>query len=81
MGGNTVFTTQELADQLTLKTSNWLSFFKNDDKYAREKLSGDLERLRSYYLDRGDIHMDITSTQVSISPDEKPVPNALHQRQ
>ncbi|WLG82497.1 outer membrane protein assembly factor BamA [Pseudomonas cucumis] len=71
--GNTVFTEEELSDQFTLKTSNWLSFFKNDDKYAREKLSGDLERLRSYYLDRGYINMDIASTQVSITPDKKHV--------
>ncbi|MBC3377310.1 outer membrane protein assembly factor BamA [Pseudomonas sp. SWRI92] len=71
--GNTVFATQELTDQFTLKTTNWLSFFKNDDKYAREKLSGDLERLRSYYLDRGYINMDIASTQVSITPDKKHV--------
>ena len=71
--GNTVFDQTELDDQFTLKTSNWLSFFKNDDKYAREKLSGDLERLRSYYMDRGYINMEILSTQVSISPDKKQV--------
>lgn len=71
--GNTVFDQTELDDQFTLKTSNWLSFFKNDDKYAREKLSGDLERLRSYYMDRGYINMEIVSTQVSISPDKKQV--------
>ncbi|WP_338484355.1 outer membrane protein assembly factor BamA [Pseudomonas trivialis] len=71
--GNTVFSDEELADQFTLKTSNWLSFFRNDDKYAREKLSGDLERLRSYYLDRGYINMDISSTQVSLTPDKKHV--------
>jgi outer membrane protein insertion porin family len=71
--GNTVFTEEELTAPFVLKTSNWLSFFKNDDKYAREKLSGDLERLRSYYLDRGYINMDITSTQVSITPDKKHV--------
>ena len=71
--GNTVFPDDALTDQFTLKTSNWLSFFKNDDKYAREKLSGDLERLRSYYLDRGYINMDISSTQVSMTPDKKHV--------
>jgi len=71
--GNNVFDQAELDDQFTLKTSNWLSFFKNDDKYAREKLSGDLERLRSYYMDRGYINMEIVSTQVSISPDKKQV--------
>ncbi|MDP3366820.1 MAG: outer membrane protein assembly factor BamA, partial [Pseudomonas sp.] len=71
--GNTVFSDEDLVDLFELKTTNWLSFFKNDDKYAREKLSGDLERLRSYYLDRGYINMDISSTQVSITPDKKHV--------
>lgn len=71
--GNTVFSDEDLIDLFELKTSNWMSFFKNDDKYAREKLSGDLERLRSYYLDRGYINMDISSTQVSITPDKKHV--------
>ncbi len=71
--GNSVFADEDLIDLFELKTSNWLSFFRNDDKYAREKLSGDLERLRSYYLDRGYINMDISSTQVSITPDKKHV--------
>ncbi|WP_248731213.1 outer membrane protein assembly factor BamA [Pseudomonas sp. MWU13-2517] len=71
--GNTKFADDDLIDLFELKTTNWLSFFKNDDKYAREKLSGDLERLRSYYLDRGYINMDIASTQVSITPDKKHV--------
>ncbi|HBX55935.1 outer membrane protein assembly factor BamA [Pseudomonas sp. UBA2684] len=71
--GNSVFPDEDLVGLFELKTTNWLSFFKNDDKYAREKLSGDLERLRSYYLDRGYINMDISSTQVSITPDKKHV--------
>ncbi|TWI55492.1 Beta-barrel assembly machine subunit BamA [Pseudomonas duriflava] len=71
--GNNVFPEQDLVDLFELKKSNLFSFFKNDDKYSREKLSGDLERLRSYYLDRGYINMDITSTQVSITPDKKHV--------
>lgn len=71
--GNTVFSDEALTTDFQLKTTNLLSFFYNDDKYAREKLAGDLERLRSYYLDRGYINMDITSTQVSITPDKKSV--------
>ena len=71
--GNSVFSDEDLIDLFELKTTNLLSFFRNDDKYAREKLSGDLERLRSYYLDRGYINMDIYSTQVSITPDKKHV--------
>ncbi|WOD10459.1 outer membrane protein assembly factor BamA [Pseudomonas sp. NyZ704] len=71
--GNTVFTNDELTNLFELKSSNLLSFFRNDDKYSREKLSGDLERLRSWYLDRGYINMDIASTQVSITPDKKNV--------
>lgn len=71
--GNTVFSNADLTDLFELKSSNLLSFFRNDDKYSREKLSGDLERLRSWYLDRGYINMDIASTQVSITPDKKNV--------
>ena len=71
--GNTVFPDEDLSALFELKTTGWLSFFSSDDKYSREKLSGDLERLRSFYLDRGFINMDITSTQVSITPDKEHV--------
>lgn len=71
--GNTVFSNDELTDLFELKKRHFTSFFKGDDKYSREKLSGDLERLRSHYLDRGYINMDIVSTQVSITPDKKHV--------
>ena len=71
--GNSVFSDDELAPLFELKTTGWLSFIRNDDKYSREKLAGDLERLRSWYLDRGYINMDVASTQVSITPDKKHV--------
>jgi outer membrane protein insertion porin family len=71
--GNTVFSDEELTGLFELKKRHFTSFFKGDDKYSREKLSGDLERLRSHYLDRGYINMDIVSTQVSITPDKKHV--------
>ncbi len=71
--GNSVFPLNELVDLFELKRAEWYNFFSSADKYSREKLSGDLERLRSYYLDRGYINFNITSTQVSISPDKQSV--------
>ena len=71
--GNEVFSDEELTDLFELKTTGWFSFFTNDDKYSREKLSGDLESLSSYYLDRGYLQFRIDSTQVSVSPDKKAV--------
>jgi outer membrane protein insertion porin family len=71
--GNSVFSDDELADVFELKTTGWFSFFTNDDKYSREKLTGDLENLSSYYMDRGYLQFTIDSTQVSVSPDKEEV--------
>ncbi|WP_462291453.1 outer membrane protein assembly factor BamA [Haliea sp.] len=71
--GNEIFDDEELTDLFELKTTGWFSFFTNDDKYSREKLTGDLEALSSWYLDRGYLQFSIDSTQVSVSPDKKAV--------
>ncbi|MCK5894761.1 MAG: outer membrane protein assembly factor BamA [Endozoicomonadaceae bacterium] len=71
--GNKVFSNEDLMGLFELKSSNWLSFYSNDDRYSREKLSGDLERLRSWYLDRGYINFNINSTQVAITPNKESV--------
>jgi outer membrane protein insertion porin family len=71
--GNEIFNDEELQDEFELKTTGWLSFFTNDDKYSKEKLSGDLETLTSYYMDRGYLEFRIDSTQVAVSPDKKEV--------
>jgi len=69
--GNQAFTEKELLKQFELGKTNWLSFYSKNDQYAKQKLAGDLESLRSFYLDRGYIEFQITSTQVTISPDKK----------
>ncbi|MHA7816273.1 MAG: outer membrane protein assembly factor BamA [Pseudohaliea sp.] len=71
--GNTVFSDEELQDVFELKETGWLSFFTNDDKYSKEKLTGDLEALTSYYMDRGYLQFSIDSTQVSVSPNKEEV--------
>jgi len=67
--GNEAFDDDELLDQLKLQTPNWLSWYRQDDRYSREELSGDIEKLRSYYLDRGYANFDVSSTQVTIAPE------------
>ncbi len=68
--GNERFTDDELLAGMALKASNWLSFYRGDDKYSRHVLEGDLEKLRSYYMDRGYADFEITSTQVAIAPEK-----------
>jgi outer membrane protein insertion porin family len=71
--GNKAFTEKTLLDQLSLTTPTWISWYTKTDQYSREKLAGDLERLRSFYLNRGYLEFSIDSTQVSIDPDREGV--------
>jgi len=71
--GNNDFSEEELLDTFEQNTTGWLSWISSDDKYSREKLSGDLETLETWYLDRGYLKFAVESTQVSISPDKESV--------
>ncbi|MGO3692841.1 outer membrane protein assembly factor BamA [Marinobacter sp.] len=71
--GNKDFGDEQLRDLFELRTSSWWNSLTNSDKYARERLSGDLETLRSFYLDRGYLDFNVESSQVSISPDKRQV--------
>ncbi len=68
--GNTVFNEKDVLNALELKTPNWLSWYKQDDRYSRESLTGDLEKIRSYYMDRGYANFQLDSTQVTIAPEK-----------
>jgi outer membrane protein insertion porin family len=71
--GNTVYNDELLRDLMELKLPHWMTFYKKDSKYSREKLTGDLERLESWYLDRGYLNFVVESTQVSIAPNKEDV--------
>ncbi len=71
--GNKAFPEKELLGQFKLGTSRWYSWYSKNDQYSKQKLAGDLEALRSFYLDRGFIRFEIKSTQVSISADKKDI--------
>ena len=71
--GNKAFDEEDLLDEFELSTGGWLSRFTRDNQYSQPKLAGDLEALRSYYLDRGCANFKIDSTQVTITPDKKDI--------
>ena len=69
--GSQAFQEKDLLNVFALRTPNWISWYTKNDQYSKQKLSADLETLKSYYQNRGYIEFDVESTQVSISPDKK----------
>jgi outer membrane protein insertion porin family len=67
--GNTAYDDDELLDAFELRTPHWLSWYKQDDRYSRESLQGDIETLTSFYQDRGYANFAVESTQVAIAPE------------
>lgn len=71
--GNKAFTDRQLLREIELSTPGWFTWYTKRDQYARQKLQGDLETLRSFYLNRGYLDFNVESTQVSISPDKQDI--------
>src|SRR4029450_13740984 len=59
--GNKAFTERQLRREMQLSTPNWLSWYTKDDQYSKQKLSADLETLRSFYQNRGHLEFTIDS--------------------
>ncbi len=76
--GNHAFKEKELQKQFTLSTTGMFSFLTDNDKFSQEKLDGDLETLRSYYMDRGYVQFKVDSSEVLLSPDKKKVTILVH---
>ncbi len=71
--GNRAFSNDEIREDFNLDTANWLSWIRQDDRYEKQGLEGDLETLRSFYMDRGFADFRVESTQVAISPNKKDI--------
>ena len=71
--GNKAYSEKELRDQIKLSTPGWFSWYTKSDQYSKQKLTGDIEALKSFYLNRGYLEMQVESTQVSITPDRKDI--------
>jgi outer membrane protein insertion porin family len=71
--GNHSYSEEDILDEMELSTPTLFSFYTKKDQYSKQRLSGDLEKIRSFYMDRGYVNFSIDSTQVSITPDKKDV--------
>jgi outer membrane protein insertion porin family len=71
--GTQAFPERELLGLFVLRTPGWLTWYTQHDRYSRERLSADLEALRSFYLNRGYLDFSLESTQVSITPDRRDI--------
>jgi outer membrane protein insertion porin family len=71
--GNKAFSDGELLGLLKLSVPGWFTWYTKADQYSKQKLSGDIESLKSFYLNRGYLEFQVESTQVSITPDKKDI--------
>jgi outer membrane protein insertion porin family len=71
--GNKSFPDKELREVLQLNTSGWFTWYSKADQYSKTKLTGDIEAIKSFYLNRGYLEANVESTQVSITPDKKDI--------
>ncbi|MGB9110406.1 MAG: outer membrane protein assembly factor BamA, partial [Telluria sp.] len=71
--GNKAFTDKQLRENLQLNTSGWFTWYSKADQYSKQKLTGDLESIKSWYANHGYLEATVESTQVAITPDKKEI--------
>ncbi|NWG87589.1 MAG: outer membrane protein assembly factor BamA [Hydrogenophilaceae bacterium] len=71
--GAKAFKEKDLLDLFALRTPGWLTWWTKNDQYSKQKLTADLESLRSHYMNQGYLEFTIDSPQVSITPDKQDI--------
>ena len=71
--GAKAFKEKDLLGLMELTTPGFLTWYTKNDQYSRQKLSADLEKVKTFYMNRGYLEFNVESTQVSISPDKQDV--------
>jgi outer membrane protein insertion porin family len=71
--GNKAFSEAQLLSEMQLSTPGWTTWYTKNDQYSKQKLSADLETVRSFYQNRGYLEFNVESTQVSITPDKEDI--------
>ena len=71
--GNEAFTDKELLSEISLGEEAWHSFVSQIGRYSKEELRADAEILRSFYLNRGYMNIDLLSSDVTISQNKQDI--------
>ncbi len=71
--GAQAFSEKQLLDEMQLTTPGWTTWYTKNDQYSKQKLGADLEKVRSFYQNRGYLEFNVESTQVSITPDKEDI--------
>jgi len=71
--GESAYSESDLLSLMTLTTPGWTTWYTKNDQYSKQKLSADLETLKSFYQNRGYLEFNVDSTQVSITPDKEDI--------
>lgn len=71
--GNHAFSESKLINQMDLTTTGYITFITQTDRYSEEKMESSLEKIRSYYMDRGYLKFQVKSWQAQVTPDRKAI--------
>ncbi len=66
--GNVSYPEDRLLDLFQSGPPQWYDIMGNSGRYSKLQLSGDLERLRAFYLNRGFMKFQVDSAQIALSP-------------